>query len=67
MAWGRYAAWNAIASVADVDIDAVPDVFDELAFVVFDDGGPATGWSCRVAIEDTVDGVAFALAASDRA
>ncbi len=67
MAWGRYAAWSAIAGVADVDVDAVPEVIDELAFVVFDDGGPPTGWSCRLAITDTVDGVAFALAAGDRA
>ena len=67
MAWGRYAAWAAVASTADVEVEDLSSVIDELRFYVWDTSEPATGWQCRIAIEDPADGVAFALDAVDAA
>jgi hypothetical protein len=67
MAWGRYAAWAAVASAADVEVEDLPEVIDQLRFSAWDTAEPSTGWQCRIAIEDPEDGLAFALDAVDAA
>lgn len=75
MAAGRHSALWALlelAGVAEPDLVVSEAVLEELAealpefrFYAWDDGAPATGWSLRIAIEDTSDGVAWALNAAD--
>lgn len=65
-AWGRYAAWEAIAAVAGLDAAELPDVVDQLRFTIWDTERVEVGWRCRIAVADAVDGVAWALDATDR-
>jgi hypothetical protein len=79
MAAGRFAAWWAAAVLTGLvdegDDDAAwpppPDELGaavaELRWFAWDPGGPDTGWSLRLAVEDPVDGLAWALTASDGA
>ena len=69
-ATGRMRAWWALRSLTGLDEDEVhPDELgeaaDELRFFVWNDGSPETGWSLRIAVEDAVDGLAWAIAAVD--
>lgn len=54
----------ALVVTTDV-LDEVGDVLPELRFHLWDDGAPATGWSLRLAVEDTTEGLAWALNAHD--
>lgn len=66
MAWGRFLAWECAAALAGVDIeDDVGAAADELRWFVWDAGAADTGWSLRLAVEDSDAGSAWALAASD--
>ncbi len=71
MAPGRFAAWWAAAALAGLLDDWPPspeslgEAVAELRWWVWDPGAPDTGWSCRIAVDDPVDGLAWALTAVD--
>lgn len=71
MAPGRYAAWWAAAALGGLLDDFPPepselgDAIGELRWWAWDVGGPEPGWSCRLAVEDPADGLAWALDAFD--
>lgn len=73
MAVGRFAAWWAAAALGGLLEDFPPDPSElgdsicELRWWAWDEGAPETGWSCRIAVEDPADGLAWALAATDAA
>lgn len=68
---GRYGAWWAVASIADLDWPPDPDGVGRkarsLEWYWFDDGAPGTGWELRLAVEDKTAGLAWAIAALDAA
>lgn len=68
-AYGRSAAWHTIASLAEL---FWPPTEQDMAEAVhsfnwyrWDEGTDEEGWALRIAVEDTRDGWAAALAASD--
>lgn len=68
---GRAAAWWTASVLAGMD-DAWPEVHDELGeavselrWYVWSDLAPDTGWVVRLAVEDPLDGLAWALVAVD--
>ena len=68
---GRFAAWWTVAALSEL-LDAWPVSPDELggaaaelSWFVWDAGEPDTGWTLRLAIEDPVDGLAWAVNATD--
>jgi hypothetical protein len=71
MATGRFAAWWAASALTGLLEDFPPDpaelgdALGELQWWAWDTGGPDLGWSCRLAIEDPADGLAWALSAVD--
>ena len=71
MATGRFAAWWAASALTGLLEDFPPDptelgdALGELEWWAWDLGGPDLGWSCRIAIEDPADGLAWALSAVD--
>jgi hypothetical protein len=67
MAWGRFVARDAAAALAGLSAEdaEVPEVLDELRWYAFDDVAPSTGWTLRLAVEDPVDGYAWAIDARD--
>lgn len=71
MAAGRFAAWWAASALTGLLEDFPPDpselgdALGELQWWAWDLGGPDLGWSCRIAIEDPADGLAWALSAVD--
>ena len=71
MAAGRFAAWWAVAALGDLlddwpfRPDDVGDVAAELRWYRWDAGGPAAGWSLRLAVEDPDAGRAWAVQATD--
>ena len=73
MATGRFAAWWAASALTGLLEDFPPDpselgdALSELEWWAWDLGGPDLGWSCRLAIEDPADGLAWALDATDAA
>jgi hypothetical protein len=73
MASGRFAAWWAVAALAGllddwpVDPDRLGEAAHELRWFAWDAAEPITGWSLRLAVEDPLDGLAWALSASDAA
>ena len=73
MAAGRFAAWWAATALTGMLEDFPPepgelgDAIGELQWWAWDAGRPDTGWTCRLAIEDPADGLAWALDASDAA
>lgn len=73
MAPGRFSAWWVAAALGGLLEDFPPDPSElgdsicELRWWAWDEGCPDTGWSCRVAIEDPADGLAWALTATDTA
>lgn len=67
-AWGRFEAWwvlAALAGLADRDPDDLGTALDELRWYVWDADEPDTGWHLRLAVEDPLDGLAWALHAVD--
>lgn len=71
MAAGRFAAWWTAAALGGLLDDFPPeatelgDAIGELRWWAWDVGGPDSGWSCRLAVEDPADGLAWALDATD--
>lgn len=71
MAAGRQSAWWALSSLAglaeehDVTPDELGEAARELRWALWDDGSPDTGWSLRLAVEDPIERLAWALAAID--
>jgi hypothetical protein len=68
-ATGRFEVWWALAVLGGVEdrwpVDPGPAA-EELRWYRWAPDGPELGWSCRLAVEDPVDGLAWALDASDR-
>jgi len=70
---GRFDAWWAAAALTGLDDDWPPDTdelgeaIDELRWWWWDAAEPDTGWTLRIAVEDPVDGLAWALTAVDTA
>jgi hypothetical protein len=70
---GRFAAWWAAAALTGlierwpVDAAELGDALAALRWYAWDGGGPATGWSLRLAIEDARARRAWAVAAVDQA
>ena len=73
MARGRFEAWWCASALTGLDADWTPDADDlgraigDLQWWRFDDGSPPTGWHLQLAVEDTLDGLAWALSARDSA
>jgi hypothetical protein len=73
MAAGRFNAWWALAAMAGllddwpVTADELGPAAGELRWFMWDAAEPETGWGLRLAVEDPVDGRAFALLAIDAA
>jgi hypothetical protein len=68
---GRFDAWWAAAALTGLDDDWPPDP-DELGAAIaelrwwwWDAAEPDTGWTLRIALEDPVDGLAWAVTAVD--
>lgn len=71
-ATGRMRAWWALRALTgldedEVDPDELAEAAAELRFFVWNDGSPETGWSLRLAVEDAMEGLAWAIAAIDAA
>lgn len=68
---GRSLTWWALAALTGLDEDWPPrpdelgDAASELRWLVWSDLAPSTGWTCHIAVEDPLDGLAWALAAVD--
>jgi len=68
---GRFAAWWALAAIADhqgdwpLDGDDLSDAIAELEFVAWDAAEPASGWELRLAVGSPRRGRAWAVAAID--
>lgn len=74
LARGRFEAWWALAALCGLeepwppDPEELGDVAAELQWWLFSDvAASAGGWSLRLAVEDPLDGLAWALAATDHA
>ncbi|HUP85650.1 MAG TPA: hypothetical protein VM143_08285 [Acidimicrobiales bacterium] len=71
MAAGRFAAWWAASAVTGLleefppDPSELGDALAELQWWAWDADGPDLGWTCRLAVEDPADGLAWALDATD--
>lgn len=68
---GRYLAWWVVATLADIDWPATPDVIGEaterMEWLWFDDNSPPGGWALRLAAGDPATGLGWAISASDMA
>jgi hypothetical protein len=68
-ALGRFDAWWAAAALTGLDWPPDPDTLgaaiDRLAWWVWDDGLPGTGWILRLAAADPTEGWTAALDATD--
>ena len=70
---GRSLVWWALAALTGlqdewpVNPDSLGGAASELRWFVWSDLVPTTGWTCHVAVEDPVDGLAWALSAIDGA
>src|SRR5690606_32453128 len=68
---GRYGAWWTVATLADVEWPPNPtdigEAVSRMSWFWFDDGAPGTGWELRLAVEDPVTGLAWAISAVDAA
>jgi hypothetical protein len=73
MAAGRFAAWWSLAALTGLldDWPPPPDrlhaAAQDLRWYRWDAGEPDTGWSLRLAVEDTQRGQAWAVSAVDAA
>jgi hypothetical protein len=67
---GRFAAWWTAAAVAGLDWPVEEDelgrAIHDLRWCRWKPPGPETGWVLRLAAEDRLDGLAWALEATDR-
>ena len=70
---GRFGAWWAVAALGGL-LDEWPPAADEIGEVlmalrwfVWDSGEPEVGWMLRLAVEDTDESLAWAVAAMDTA
>jgi hypothetical protein len=72
VATGRDLAWAAASALAGyepgerVDPSALGDAISNLRWLVWSAPDASTGWMLRIAIEDPVDGIAWAVDAVDR-
>ena len=70
---GRSNAWWVLGGIGDLHDDwppaaaAVEELLTDLRWWWWDAGEPATGWRLQLAVEDPVDGVAWAFSAHDAA
>ncbi|HEY3485758.1 MAG TPA: hypothetical protein VGK49_10260, partial [Ilumatobacteraceae bacterium] len=70
---GRSSAWWMLGAIGDLHDEWPPDtatveaLLAELRWWWWDAGQPATGWRLQLAVEDVVDGVAWAFSAHDAA
>ena len=73
MARGRFEAWWCAAALTGLDtgwpppVDELGGAIGELDWWRFDDGTPPSGWHLQIAVEDPLDGLAWALSAGDSA
>ena len=73
MARGRFEAWWCAAALAGLDsdwppaVDELGEAIHELGWWRFDDGTAPSGWHLQMAVEDPLDGLAWALSAGDSA
>lgn len=73
MAAGRFTAWWTVAALTDslddwpLAPDEVGELATELRWYLWDAAEPVTGWSLRLAVEDSETGQAYALSATDAA
>ena len=73
MARGRFEAWWCAAALAGLDsdwppaVDELGEAIHELGWWRFDDGTAPSGWHLQIAVEDPLDGLAWALSAGDSA
>jgi len=67
---GRYLAWWAVASLADLewptDPETLASALEGTHWHWFDDGSPETGWVLRLAIASPNLGLAWAISATDQ-
>ena len=70
---GRFEAWWALAALAGLDGDWPPAAddlavaVDELRWFLWEAEAPDSGWHLRLAVEDPLDGLAWAVSALDTA
>ncbi|MEX1286904.1 MAG: hypothetical protein AB1Z57_03100 [Acidimicrobiia bacterium] len=64
-AWWTAAVLGGIDDAWPVDADTLGDVVGDLRWYVWSDLAPDTGWVVRLAVEDPLDGLAWALMAVD--
>lgn len=70
---GRFGAWWAAACITGlvdgwpVDPDELGTACDEIGWFMWSDLFPSTGWGFHLAAEDPLDGLAWAIAATDAA
>lgn len=67
---GRFDAWWTAATLCGLDTNTLdPDelgaALDDLRWYWWDAAEPDTGWTLRLAVEDPVDGIAWAVSAAD--
>ncbi|MCB1000741.1 MAG: hypothetical protein KDB40_15710 [Acidimicrobiales bacterium] len=68
---GRFGAWWVLAALGDVcdewpvDPDDLGELAGELGWWWWDAGEPALGWELQLAIDDPVEGLAWAISAHD--
>lgn len=68
---GRSMAWWALASLTGLEqqwpvtAETLGEAAAEMRWFLWSDLTPTTGWSCRLAVEDPLDGLAWALSAVD--
>jgi len=68
---GRFGAWWVLAALGDlcdewpVDPDELGELAGELGWFWWDAGEPAVGWELQLAVEDPVEGLAWAISARD--
>jgi len=66
---GRFSAWWAVATLADIEWPAAPDAIgsavERLEWVVWEPEGQPPGWSGSVAVSDPQSGLSWALEAHD--
>jgi hypothetical protein len=68
---GRFGAWWVLAALADatddwpVDPDELGELAADLTWYWWDADEPRLGWELQLVIEDTVDGLAWAISARD--
>lgn len=73
MAAGRFDAWWTLAAATNlldawpVDPDELRSAATELRYLLWHTAEPASGWELYLAIEDPLDGLAWAIAARDDA